>query len=107
MTELFFVLPLIKKFGYFYFDIAKIPLASNPFSFLFVWISRLLGTRRATLQAAVPVMRHEAFTFMPLRGAMRIDVVNMREICLESGTLLDSPRLIVFFLGTHTAPQLM
>lgn len=78
-------------FGDLDLDIAKVALPCSTLALLFIWV---IGLRRpwwSTFQTTVPIVRDERFTFVPLSGAMRINIVDMWEIGLKSaGQLVHS-----------------
>ena len=64
-------------------DVAQVARAGHA---LALALGRVVGLGRArgpADEAAVPVVRDEAVSLVPLRGAVRVDVVDVREVGLE------------------------
>jgi hypothetical protein len=97
---------LIKVLCNLNLDIAQVPLARNPLPLLLVRVGGFLSPRWATFEAAVPVVGHEAFALVALRGAVRVDVVDVGKVGLEPArawlALLDAldmlERDVLFFV---------
>lgn len=83
MADLLFVLVLVEVLCDLDLDIAEVPLAGNTLSLLLVRVRRFLGARWSAFQSTVPIVRYESLALVPLGRAMRIDVVDMRKVCLE------------------------
>lgn len=64
-------------------DIALVQLSCRAFALLLVGIVRLGRARRPALQTAVVVMGDEWLPLVALRGAVRVDIVHVGEVCLE------------------------
>lgn len=73
-----------KILGDFDLDIAQISLSCRSSALLLAWIVCLRCARWSALQSTVPVMGHEGFAFVPLRGSMRINVVHVRKVGLKA-----------------------
>lgn len=80
----------IEIFCYFDLDIAQISLPGYALPFLLIWIGRLLRAGWSAFEAAVPVVRDEAFALMSLRGAVGIHIVDVGKVRLESRELIRS-----------------
>jgi hypothetical protein len=83
LADLLFVFLLVEVLRDLDLHITQISLPRNALPLLLIRIRRLLRSRRSTFQAAVPVVRHEALALVPLGRAVRVYVVNVREVCLE------------------------
>lgn len=72
-----------KVLGDFDLDVAQVALARAALALLLAGVVRLGRPRRAALHAAVPVVRDEGLALVALRRAVRVDVVDVREVRLE------------------------
>lgn len=79
-------------------DVAEIPLPCGPVALLLVRVVGLGRPRGPALQPAVPVVRDEGFALVALRGAVRVDVVDVREVGLESTVEVLCERFCFCFL---------
>jgi hypothetical protein len=89
MAHLFLIFSFAPKFRDLDLDIAKIPFPRYSLSFLLLWICALLRTGWSPFESAVPIVGNKAFTFVFLGAAVRVDVVDVREVDLESGGIWD------------------
>lgn len=83
LADLLFVLFLVEVLSDLDLDVAQIALPRNALPFLLLGIRGLLGARGPAFQPAVPVVGDEALALVALRRAVRVDVVDVREVRLE------------------------
>lgn len=70
-------------FGDLDFHVAEIPLTSSSLSLSFLGIIGLGCSWRPPFQTTVPIMGYEGFSLVTLRRSMRVNVVNVREVCIK------------------------
>lgn len=84
LTRLLRQLRAVKVLGDLDLDIAEVALAGYALPFLLVGVCRFLGTGWSAFETAVPVVGYEAFALVALGRAVRVHVVDVREVGLES-----------------------
>lgn len=65
-------------------DVAEVSLSRGAFPLLLVRVVGFGGSGGSAFQSAVPVMRNEGLALVALGRAVRIDIVNMGKVGLES-----------------------
>jgi hypothetical protein len=86
-------------------DVAEVALPGYTFALLFVGVVGLGRAGGSAFEAAVVVVRDEGLLLVVLGGAVGVDVVDVREVDLESTSSVNILHERLYGLDVHTAPQ--